>query len=533
MDRRAFLQTAAAAALATSLPETAAASPNAVASTPSALPESASAPYARAASTASPKYARAASTTRAATPNKKTIGIQVGAVSFVDEGTEKVLDNFQQYADVNTLFLATFTYGRGIAGRQIPGQPLPDHGKQQYDTTTFTGGNYATIHPQYYKNTVFHGTRATELGNYDVLANVIPAARKRNLKTICWFEDAFRSNLPNISALQEIDLSGNHADTVCFNNPNYRNFLLGIVEDWSRSYDIDGIMWCSERQGAFSNALGAEQEGRDINPYQVTCFCPFCIQKAKDRGINPDRARQGYLALAAFVTAARKSQRPVDGYYVEVWRLMLRYPELLALEMLWTDSLRETYAAIYHHVKQINPALGVGWHISSTNSFNPIYRAEQDLAALAPNSDFIKIVMYNNCAGERMAGYISSVSQTLYGDVPPQQLLDFHYRVLNYQEKPLAQIPFTGFSSDYVLRETQRSRAGLAGTNTLLWSGIDVDIPTEPTHSKCSPDGVRDAVLAAFHGNADGIILSRKYSEMKLTDLAGAQAALHQLHLAT
>ena len=143
------------------------------------------------------------------------------------------------------------------------------------------------------------------------------------------------------------------------------------------------------------------------------------------------------------------------------------------------------------------------------------------------------MVMYHNCGGERMATYINSVGTTLYGDVPRQELLDFHYRVLDYQEKSLAQIPFTGFSSDYVLRETQRSRAGLAGTNTLLWSGIDVDIPTEPTHSKCSPDGVRDAVLAAFQGNADGIILSRKYSEMKLTDLQGARTALQQLKLAT
>jgi len=50
---------------------------------------------------------------------------------------------------------------------------------------------------------------------------------------------------------------------------------------------------------------------------------------------------------------------------------------------------------------------------------------------------------------------------------------------------------------------------------------------------KCSPDGVRDAVLAAFQGNADGVILSRKYSEMKLTHLQGARAALQQLHLST
>src|SRR5213595_4283720 len=80
------------------------------------------------------------------------VGIQVGAVSFVDEGTDKVLDGFQELAAINTLFLATFTYGRGIAGRQLRGQPLPDHGKQEYDDA-FRGGNFATPHRQYYRDT--------------------------------------------------------------------------------------------------------------------------------------------------------------------------------------------------------------------------------------------------------------------------------------------------------------------------------------------------------------------------------------------
>ena len=75
----------------------------------------------------------------AAVSSSKMIGIQVGAISFVDEGTDKVLDVLQERAGVNTLFLAVFTYGRGIAGRQIPGQPLPDHGKQEYDLN-FHGG---------------------------------------------------------------------------------------------------------------------------------------------------------------------------------------------------------------------------------------------------------------------------------------------------------------------------------------------------------------------------------------------------------
>src|SRR5438445_3963096 len=80
------------------------------------------------------------------------IGIQAGAVSFTDEGTDKVLDNFQQLASINTIFLATFTYGRGIGGRQLRGSALPDHGRQEYDDN-FHGGQFATPHPQYYRNT--------------------------------------------------------------------------------------------------------------------------------------------------------------------------------------------------------------------------------------------------------------------------------------------------------------------------------------------------------------------------------------------
>jgi hypothetical protein len=78
------------------------------------------------------------------------IGIQVGAVSFLDEGTDKVLDTFTELAAIDTLFLATFTYGRGIGGRQPRGNALPDHGRQEYGDN-YHGGNFATPHSQFYK----------------------------------------------------------------------------------------------------------------------------------------------------------------------------------------------------------------------------------------------------------------------------------------------------------------------------------------------------------------------------------------------
>ena len=462
--------------------------------------------------------------------SSKMIGIQVGAISFIDEGTEKVLDILQERACVNTLFLAVFTYGRGIAGRQIPGYPLPDHGKQEYDLN-FHGGNFATPHPQYYKNTVIKPAHAPDHGNLDILAEVLPAAKKRGLKVICWMEDVFRPDLPDIEKVQERDLYGRNMETLCVNNPNYLNFFTGLVEDFARSYDIDGIMWGSERQGALSDSLGATHDTPPIDPGNVTCFCEFCQRKAKERGINPERARQGFLELEKFVRASRSGKRPSDGYYVQFWRILLRYPELAAWEMMFTDSLRETYAALYKTVKTANLALPMGWHIWHNTSFNPIYRAEQDWQELSKYSDFIKVVMYNNCGGERMALYVDNIGSTLYGDLSKQELTEFTYEVMGFKERSYEQIPYTGLSADYVSQETKRALAGVAGSKTQIWAGIDVDIPTEPANSKRTPQSVKEAVMAALRAGVPGVILSRKYSEMRLADLGGAGEAIRELKL--
>jgi len=104
-------------------------------------------------------------------------------VSLVDEGIERVLDNFQERAGVNALIPAVFSFSSGTAGRQSRGQPLPDHGKQEYDTD-LRGGNFARVHPQYYKDTAVDPklTQAPDHPGFDVLGDLLPAARKRGMK---------------------------------------------------------------------------------------------------------------------------------------------------------------------------------------------------------------------------------------------------------------------------------------------------------------------------------------------------------------
>jgi hypothetical protein len=465
------------------------------------------------------------------------LGIQAGAVSFVDEGTDAVLESLQEMAAINTLFVATFTYGRGIAGRQLPNQPLPDHGRQEYDTSTFHGGNYATPHPQYYRDTAIVPEKAPDHGGYDVLADVIPRAHRRGMKVIAWFEDVIGANVPGFDKAREVVLTGPASTFVCARNPHTRHFWLGLVEDYLRSYDVDGLMWGSERQGPLGNVLGTNHGGAGAGG-RVACFCQYCVEAAKKDGIDVDRARAGYTELVNWA-ARLGGGRPSDGAFVTFWRLLVKYPEILAWERLWNEALYDTYRDMYRFAKEIAPTKGVGWHVWHNNSFSPFYRAEQDYAEYAAYSDFLKVVMYNLCGGERLAQYVRGANRTLFADLSPEQTLELTYSVQQYRAGALGELAAAGLPASYVKNETARAIAAVRPADALpsqpgalkIWPGIDVDIPTAATSKKTHPQDVYDAVRAAFDGGAHGILLSRKYSEMRLDNIRAAGRAVRDLKL--
>ena len=478
--------------------------------------------------------ASSASTAEAVTfPRNPVIGIQIDAISFLDEGTEKVLDILQEKAGVNALFMGTFTYGNGITGRQIAGHPFPDHGVQQYqDFSHGHGGDYATPHLQYYKDTALKPQKAPDYGNVDCLELVLPAAKKRGMKVFAWSEDVFGASIPNIEKFQERDLYGRNAHTVCFNNPDTHKFWLALQEDFIRSYDIDGIMWGSERYGPFCNMFESVHQRKGNDPSRVTCFCQFCQAKAKGRGIDVPRAFEGFHELEKWVKSCRAGVRPTDGYYVTFWRIIFRYPELLAWETMWNDSVHETYEAIYKQTKSIRPAALVGWHIWHAMSFSPYFRAQTDLTKIGDCSDYLKVTVYNNLGGTRMETYITSIGDTVYGDMPIDEALQFEYRIMNLRERGYAELPYTGLSPDYVYRETKRAVDDVKGKKTEIWPGLDVDIANvDLQFSRSSPPVVNACTKACFRGGGQGLVISRKYSEMRLANLAAVGDALRELKI--
>jgi hypothetical protein len=141
----------------------------------------------------------------------------------------------------------------------------------------------------------------------------------------------------------------------------------------------------------------------------------------------------------------------------------------------------------------------VGWHIWHNHSFSPFYRAHTNLRSIARYSDYVKITVYHNAMTETVDGLYRSA-----------------------------------FSPDYVYRETRRAVQAVAETDTQVLAGIDIDIPShdtppEASFTTCTPENTRENVLAAYRGGADGLLISRKYSEMRLANLSAVGETLREL----
>src|SRR5205807_4734857 len=131
---------------------------------------------------------------------------------------------------------------------------------------------------------------------------------------------------------------------------------------------------------------------------------------------------------------------------------------------LFDEGKHGVLAEVNAAVKGVRKELQVGFHIEHVNSFNPIFRATRRYDDLAKKADFLKVVVYNNCGGERYANFIKNVGSTVFRDVPKEELMRFNNHLLNYgDEANLDELATAGLSADYVFRETQRAIAGVQG----------------------------------------------------------------------
>jgi hypothetical protein len=453
------------------------------------------------------------------------VALQVKPFSWVDEGVDRVLDNLQQKGNVNTIFAYTFDYEESRLKKDGT-IPLPDHGVEGGPQV---GGAFFDYDAKYFNATSIKDFRSRDYGKFNVIAEVAPKAKARGMDFFAWdynnADPVMARSIPGISEVAEVDVYGRRTTSPCFNHPDYRAFLIGKIEAQLMAYpsEIAGLCWGCERMGPINNMIGGGWTTQGIS-----CFCGFCQMKARERGISVERAKAGYRELDRLFTAAANNKRPADGYFVSFWRLLLKYPEILSWETLWTDSYHEVRAELYGTGKAIAPEKPFGFHIQQNMTFSPFYRAEEDFSVTKNFCDFLKLATYNNAGGPRLAAFLDRLSATIFHDAHPQDYETFFYKVMNYHESPYEQLHLAGLSADYVARETKRAIVGTE-SKVDIYPGIDIDVPTKPTDKRTRPEDVRQAIRGAFGAGANGVVLSTRYEEMWLANLAAAGNTLREI----
>jgi hypothetical protein len=457
---------------------------------------------------------------------KNFVAIQVKPFAWNDEGIDRLLDNLQQKGDVNTIWAYTYDYALEHMTKD-GAPPLPDHGVP--GDTHFVGGAFYDYDPKYFQGTILKDFRSPDYGKFNVITEVAPKAKARGMDFFAWdYNNAFpimMRSIPNLVEVAEVDVYGRRTTSPCFNHPDYRAHLTGKVESVLVGYasEVDGFAWGCERMGPLQNIIGGGWSTKGIS-----CFCRFCRAKARERDISVERARIGYRKLDELFLAAAQDQRPADGYFVTFWRLLLEYPEILSWEKLWTDSYHEVRSELYGTGKAVAPEKPFGFHIMQNMTFSPFYRAEEDYSETKNYADFLKLATYNNAAGPRLASFLDRLSATVFHDATPQDFLPFYYKIMNFKEGPYDQLHLSGLTADYVARETKRAVEGVQG-EVKIYPGIDIDVPTKLTDKRTKPEDVRQAVRAAMGAGADGVVLSREYTEMWLANLSAAGETLREV----
>ena len=232
--------------------------------------------------TALPASARAADA-----PTKFENSASLYAWDLHDEGVEKVLDNLQQMAAVNSVYLIALMHPekRPLTQAVFPHNPVRQTWTAE-DARIYFKPDLRLYHRVKPKLSEFDWLRNTDW--VDVLS---VAAHKRNLKVGVELSHALVDKARaegELADLAQRDIHGNITSVrtwlrpLCINNPATREYALALMTDLSTNHDIEYLQ----------SAIISFDEG---GPDKGGCFCSACVKAAADTGVDLEKLRATLL----------------------------------------------------------------------------------------------------------------------------------------------------------------------------------------------------------------------------------------------
>jgi hypothetical protein len=217
-----------------------------------------------------------------------------------DEGIEKILDNLQQMAAVDSVYLVALMHyeRRPLTSSEFTHNPVRKMWQAEDSRAYWLPDmkRYGRIQPRL--------SDFDWLNRTDWLRTLVEAARKRGLRTGVEIShtvlDLERAKAEFIDCVQR-DIGGQpivfgRTYPICPNNPDARQYMLNLFSELATRYDVDYIQTCTL---PFMRG-GVEKGG---------CFCESCVKTAGQSGFD--------LAKAKAVLKRNPAAQPELGQWQE------------------------------------------------------------------------------------------------------------------------------------------------------------------------------------------------------------------------
>ena len=320
------------------------------------------------------------------------------AWDLADEGIERILDNLQEMTACNSTYL--------IALMHHEKRPLTDyfypHNPVRKTYCPEDSRAYFQPDPQFYGRIKPLTSERDFLKGTDWLQVLIDAARKRGMKTGVELShtlvDSERAQNEFPDCMQH-DIYGNRlGKLICFNNPDAREYVIGLFSDLTTNYDVDYIQTCLI---PFNSGRGSSHDAsRVLGTTLGGCFCDSCKKAASDAGIDFEQIKSALRPIADSIAHPTLEQSHEMALLLasntSVTAVLMEVPELLQWLLFRRDSLTRFFKDIHDRIHAIRPTidLRLNAYISSNQELSGL-----DLCALKPHLDSIRSSDYSEQSG--------------------------------------------------------------------------------------------------------------------------------------
>jgi hypothetical protein len=449
---------------------------------------------------------------------EKIICMKVNFATFLERGVAPLLDELQEVCGVNVIRMQT--------GMHAPNSPWDPDAKFP------CGGTGAPIQIARYAASGVQPScilgeedDATRLRLWEEIRNetrdrkMILLARTHGLGHV--------REARGISNLLVVDPWGRVNNYGCYNNPQFQAYGRALVEDAMSDGWFDGIQIRDETKSTLRQVFG---ERNNAGP---NCFCVHCQRVARERGIDVERAREGYKLLVETRDACKRTgQPPRDGGLVFLMRTFTKYPEIWQWHQMMLDAREGLHRALAGLARTQHEGAIIGHHTFNPTTFEPFFRSEFDYQSLSEYIDWVMPMMYHKDSFKRQRKTAEQMREGFFPDLEPAEFLEGFRRMIGWPadfQPPFDHDGSVGMTDDFLTHEINRAKANVTG-ETKVVAGLGWDIGRKPDQPTFEPSFERtyQATAAACAADPDGVMLARAFRESHPENLKAAGRAMRE-----